>query len=60
MNRKLKLNAEDLTIESFVAAEPAEVLGTVKAQDMYASSLLTCIDTNCGKTYCTTKSPCAC
>lgn len=60
MNRKLKLNAEDLAIESFVAAEPTEVLGTVKAQDMFASSLLTCQDTNCGKTYCTTKSPCAC
>jgi hypothetical protein len=58
--KKLKLNAEELAVESFAAAEPTEALGTVKGQDMDASSLLTCIDTNCGGTYCTTKSPCAC
>jgi hypothetical protein len=60
MKKKLTLNAEELMVESFSAAEPTEALGTVKGQDMFASSLLTCQDTNCGKTYCTTKSPCAC
>lgn len=60
MKKKLTLNAEDLAVESFAASEPVEALGTVKGLDMFASSLLTCQDTNCGKTYCTTKSPCAC
>ncbi|HEX6746316.1 MAG TPA: hypothetical protein VF092_03295 [Longimicrobium sp.] len=58
--KKLTLDAETLVVETFEASDTDESLGTVKGQEMYASSLLTCEDTNCGKTYCTTRSPCAC
>jgi hypothetical protein len=56
---KLKLNLDELTVETFQSAPVSEQRGTVEAREFFASSLRTCIDTNCGASYCVS-SPCAC
>jgi hypothetical protein len=56
---KLKLNLNELTVESFQSGQAQVQPGTVEAHGAMASSLRTCIDTNCGASYCVTL-PCAC
>lgn len=57
---KLKLNVEELSIDSFEASEKDESAGTIHGQEWFASQLNSCDDTLCGRTYCLTRSPCAC
>jgi hypothetical protein len=66
---KLKLNLEELSVDSFEAVESARPQGTVQGQEMLlvtnntacAGSCpgQTCIDLTCGPSVCHS-SPCAC
>lgn len=56
---KLKLNIDELTVESFEAAQSVAERGTVRGEEFFASDLNSCHDTECGRTYCAS-SPCAC
>jgi hypothetical protein len=56
---KLKLNLDELTVESFESAEKSEERGTVQAREVFDSTLRTCWHTNCGASYCVS-APCAC
>ena len=52
-----KLNLDDLAVETFEAMDAD--LDASRKHELFASTLRTCADTNCGKSYCVS-SPCAC
>ncbi|MBW3572571.1 MAG: hypothetical protein KY467_15825 [Gemmatimonadetes bacterium] len=55
---KLRLNLEELSVESFTSAESERKAETQR--EFFASDLRSCWDTECGRdTYCAS-SPCAC
>lgn len=58
MNKR-KLDVEELAVETFQSAPACEQYGTLEAREFFASTLRTCADTNCGKSYCVS-APCAC
>jgi hypothetical protein len=54
---KIRLNADELQVESFDAAPAARDRGTVEAH--LITSTPSCINTDCGPSRCAS-SPCAC
>lgn len=55
---KLKLNVDELSVESFASADKDRQAET--RREFFASDLRSCWDTECGRnTYCAS-SPCAC
>ena len=56
---KLKLNLDELKVETFQSASASEQCGTVQAREFFGSFANTCNDTNCGASFCIS-SPCAC
>jgi hypothetical protein len=55
---KLRLNMDELSVESFASAEKENDAQTQR--ELFASDINSCWDTECGrKTYCAS-SPCAC
>ena len=57
--KKLTLNLEQLSVETFQAGPAVQERGTVQAREAY-SDRNSCWDTECGyATYCMT-TPCAC
>ena len=55
---KLKLNPDDLTVETFESAATFEQRGTVEAREFFATQQITCAITRC-QTGCVTY-PCVC
>jgi hypothetical protein len=55
---KLKLNPDDLTVETFESAAAFEQRGTVEARELLATGQITCGITRC-QTGCVTY-PCVC
>lgn len=49
---KLKLNVDELMVESFEAADAVTERGTVRGEELIASDLNSCWDTECGRSYC--------
>ena len=55
---KLKLNPDDLSVETFESAAASGQRGTVEARDFFATQEITCAVTRC-RTGCVS-SPCVC
>jgi hypothetical protein len=55
---KLKLNPDDLTVETFESAPVSRQRGTVEAREFFATQQITCAVTRC-RTGCVS-SPCVC
>lgn len=51
-NGKLRLNLEDLSVESFMPADEVQLLGTVKGQEDTADGMTYCARTQCMETEC--------
>ena len=56
---KLKLNLNELKVESFQSGQAQMQAGTVEAHGLMASVRNSCGDTLCGFSFCVTL-PCAC